>query len=190
MKKMLYYITTCLLVALVAVVAVGCRKTPQPTVDAYQQTMDAISASLDEVKVVDAVLSVTDQEVLVYRYRRTVTVYAADSIMVNTAEQTLASTFGYVMTQDSVSLDSIDRVKLLSLDLAKDNLGDIVREGNTVSITIPQANFAKVMGQDVTCREDATLILTFEEEKLQKAAISVLNEMEQCVTIEVSYQYE
>ncbi len=191
MKKRLLALYVCIVAVALAMVLFGCKQTPeeQTTPDDYLVAVSRIEKSLPAVKVADASLVATDQGVTVYEYRRTVTVYAEDNVMVNTTERKLGSNFAFETTTDSESLDSIDRTKLLGLDLTRANVGEVSVEQNTVRMAVSKENLAKVCGQDVAPRQDTQIVFTFEEEKLASAAMSVWTTGGRYVTIEVSYTY-
>lgn len=148
-----------------------------------------MKSSTNNVKIINAHISMKDGDVLVYDYQRKMEIDGSTA-NVETTEQALNSSFQLATNTSSSTMDSVDRSTLLPVSLSEWSVENVSIEKGKFSCDIPVANFASVLKVgSYKIRENATLCCEFDDKNLTKISCNFITDDGKTVAVVYDFAY-
>lgn len=183
-RNKLYFVLSLVILLTFALFAAACKK------DLVADYAANMSESMNSVTEIEADAVITDSGVMVYEYRKTLTLTSEDVATETVSESKLTSNYALETTTDQQTLEKIKRSALLSVRLEKDLVESYSEEGNTLICILSKENTGTVLSApNLTIADTAELKITVENKKLKEVTCSFLTESRKEVQITVTYRY-
>ena len=147
-----------------------------------------IQKSMQSVKTVTSVVTVTEGETQVYGFDRKIEINGSNALITE-AESVLNASFEFARQPETQKTEKIDRNKLFGLNLKGDYLKDANLKNNVFTAKITSENLSKVFGSAVTCDGEANLSIMVENKQLKSVTLSFISADGKAVELLVTYTY-
>ncbi len=147
-----------------------------------------LNQSMDKVVKINTISEMKDQNVLVYKYQKNVTI--KDNVAtVETITSTLSSNF---KLEDKVSNETgvaVKRDELIKIDLNKKLLNSFNVKDGILTAEISQENISQVLNYNVKINGVANIVITYDKKNVTKIEITFKTDTLKDVVIISNYNY-
>ncbi len=145
--------------------------------------------STNNVKIVNAHISMNDGNVLVYDYQRKIEIDGSTA-NVETTEQALNSGFQLATSTSTSTINDVDKTTLLPVSLSEWSVENVILENDKFSCVIPANNFASVLKVgSYKITENATLSCEFSGKNLKKISCNFTTDDGKTVAVVYDFAY-
>lgn len=138
---------------------------------------------------VTSTISLTDNDVLVYRCEKLYTIVDEKNATVVITTDALNNEFELKQSKTSEIIDDLKTSDLFNLTLDKELFKSYELKDNNLTAEITSENVSKVLNQDVKVKDNATLVITFDANKIKKIECTYQTPSLKDVVISIVYEY-
>lgn len=138
---------------------------------------------------VSTITVVKDSDVVVYQQERLFTIVDKNNATLVITTDALNDEFELKTSKESEIIDDLNSSDLFTLNLSKELFKSYTLKNNNLEATITSENVSKVLNQEVKVNGNATLVITFENNKIKKIECSYQTPSLKNVTISTIYEY-
>ena len=179
-KKTIIIISICIAVAIGITILCICLFGGK-----LKKHMKYIDKSMQQVKSIDTILSVTDTEILVYQYIKEVDFMEDNSAVITTNNRTLGSSY-----ELGDSINTENRNDLFKMCLEKKYFSEYQIEDGVLTFDVSKENISKVFNtENFEIMNDAKFTFTFKNKQLVSINCVFQTLSLKNVNIDITYQY-
>lgn len=186
MKKNKIFILMILFVATLIPMFTACTKNSKDELKNYEK---AIKESIKNATSMETTLTTTDQDVVVYKYVKSITFLENNSAYVSTDVSSLDKSFELSTKTTSETIDNVNKNEIQKISLSKKYFNNYMLENQTFVGEISQDNMKNIFNYDIKIKDVAKLIITFEEEKVIKIECTYETESGKQAVLTTNYEY-
>ena len=184
MKKNKIFILLVLFVAFLIPSLTSCKKKDELTT--YKTSM---VESLKSVTALSSTITVKDQDAVVYEYVKTITINQDDSAYVKIDTKELDKNFNLSTKTTSQSIEKVNREEFLEINLKKEYFNKYSLDNKNFTGEISRDNMKNVFNTDITIKDIANLVITFENDKIARMDCTCTTETGKTMTLCTVYEY-
>lgn len=186
MKKKFLILSLCLISATTLALA-GCDSCGGGSIDKYTKKM---IASANSAVTVDAVVTLEDEGVTVYTFKRHIEIDPETrTASVADTKITLSDNFEQATSSTTVPVENVTGKTLIGVNLSEKLLSEYeIVDGDLVA-TVSADKISEVLTREVSATTDMTLKVDFEGGNLVYAEYSYVNSSSRTVNVTVTYGY-
>ena len=165
----------------------GCGSCGKGNINKFSKKM---IASADSAVVVDAQVTLEDEGVTVYTFKRHIEVdLETRTASVADTKITLSDNFEEATSSTTVPAENVTGETLIGLNLKKKLMSDYAIVDGDLTATIAADKISEVLSREVSATSDMTLKIDFEDGNLVYAEYSYVNSSSRTVNVTVTYGY-